>query len=366
MMGQQHDSTRQNAQDVASVPDDAHAQCEIHDQSSSGGDLPHAEGLPSTHGQDESEELKCLDEVTSLFQTRRESELLPPDVAPSEKRDSAGSPSLSPADAKDETSITKTAPLEPPPTAINDLRPGLLHWCLYARVISRTPVREWENFYTKGKLVELFLADAAGSHIRATFFDAAADKFDAMLKTGNEYSFAQGKIKPAFGSNSSTTARFDVTFNEEAVVHALPAGAVPAAPLNITCTTIADLGSLASTVGANVIGILLDVAAMKRLKSKKGKTLIKRDVILAGESVTKVICTLWGQHARDDLGPMIGHPFLVIGAQISDYSGTRSISIGAGATVMITPDLPRAKELSVWFDTIADKSAFLRLQSTAN
>jgi hypothetical protein len=244
-------------------------------------------------------------------------------------------------------------------TRVKDLTPGLQDWCLRARILARGSPRRWENLQTGGRLVELFLVDIIGDVVRATIFNEGVDKFDSVLKSGASYSFAKGRVKPAFHSPS----RFELVFNEDTEVIELPDGAFSGLPALIPCKQIADLATLPKHSITSVFVVVLKVGASKRVKTKNGDEIFKRELLVADDSRVKIICTVWGFQVKLATSDFESQPLLIHDAQVSDFNGTRSLSVGSRSTLMLHPALPRSGVLVAWAASIADATVLSDLKT---
>jgi hypothetical protein len=93
-------------------------------------------------------------------------------------------------------------------TWISELSSSEPGWVIRARVISKSPVKQWNNAKSKGCFFHVTLKDSSYTTIRATFFKKAVDQFHGILEVGNLYFFSKGLVKmanPKFNSCQSNT-----------------------------------------------------------------------------------------------------------------------------------------------------------------
>lgn len=82
------------------------------------------------------------------------------------------------------------------PTLISELAASKPGWNIHARVLSKSPVKKWNNSNGQGSFFSITLKDIS-STIRATFFKQAVDQFYGQLDVGKVYSFSKGLVKMA-------------------------------------------------------------------------------------------------------------------------------------------------------------------------
>lgn len=83
------------------------------------------------------------------------------------------------------------------PTLISALTPSTPNFTIHARVLTKSPVKDWSNSKGNGSFFSVILEDAFKTTIRATFFQKAVDKFHGKLEVDKSYSFSKGRVKLA-------------------------------------------------------------------------------------------------------------------------------------------------------------------------
>ncbi|EGZ27327.1 hypothetical protein PHYSODRAFT_376071, partial [Phytophthora sojae] len=68
-------------------------------------------------------------------------------------------------------------------------------WAFVCRVLSRSPIREYTNLRGGGRLIEIYVGDAAGDTIRITLFNEAVTAFYDVVSPGSTCYFSAGRIK---------------------------------------------------------------------------------------------------------------------------------------------------------------------------
>jgi hypothetical protein len=210
----------------------------------------------------------------------------------------------------------------------------------------------------------MFLVDKKGDVIRATLFNEAVTEFTDATDPGSSCCLSGGKIKFDITTNVPKAKReSQLSFGANAKVRSISGDDLANVTPNVLFTRFSELIDLPAKALVNVIGILLQVTPTKRVMSAQGKSLHKRELVLADDSEVRLFCTMWGNNARDEFDTFEGGPILIKNGQIDDYMGTRSISVGISSLFMIDPVLPRANELSDWFAESVGHDSFPIAQS---
>ncbi|OWZ23121.1 DAN Replication protein [Phytophthora megakarya] len=130
-----------------------------------------------------------------------------------------------------------------------------------------------------------------------------------------------------------------------------------AAPI-LGFVSLAQVKKLPDKSRIAVIGIVRAVGGLKKFSSKEGRAIEKREFALVDDSNTKVFCTLWGQVARDFEAAKIGRVYALLAVSISDYSGSRSLNLNGGASILPHPAISRSDDLNTWYTTVQPDHAF--------
>jgi hypothetical protein len=107
-----------------------------------------------------------------------------------------------------------------------------------------------------------------------------------------------------------------------------------------------------------VSGVVHAVGTVKRTATAKGNTVDRCEFALVDDSATKAFCTCWGRAAHLFGESAKGRALLVIGAQVSDHNGSRSLNIGFGATILLDVDVAKTRDLGAWYAALTPDFAF--------
>ncbi|OWZ17906.1 DAN Replication protein, partial [Phytophthora megakarya] len=227
-------------------------------------------------------------------------------------------------------------------------------WAFVAFVIAANPVRKWKTWQGAGSLQELYVADTRHGCTRATLFGEAIDLFSAIATPGTTCYFEGGRIKQSFGSKKEIELSFGSGSNIR------PATTLSVAP-SLSVVGVKEWASLPVDSVATAIGVVHRVGALKRIVTKKGKSTEKRDLLLVDNSDMSLVCTTWGQLARDDGSIGEGAVVVIKNATLSDYNNLRTASIGVGSSLLYDPAIAQAEVLRNWYEGLPANHSFTPL-----
>ena len=240
---------------------------------------------------------------------------------------------------------------------ISAITPFVSKWTIKARVAAKA-VRTYKNAKGDGKLATFDFVDSLGDDIRATAFNAAADKFNAMLTEGGIYTVSKCQVKIANKQYNTCKHQYELTLNEttditpcenDTSIQEVSANIVP----------ISNISSLAEKTTVDVFGITQAIGQLSMVKTKNGDT-ARRNITICDSSQKQIDVTFWGDSASnlsEDKVP-IGTPLLVKGARVSDYNG-KTLS---GSSCFISPNIAELSKLIKWYES-AKSSNNLNVES---
>lgn len=241
---------------------------------------------------------------------------------------------------------------QPQCVPIQALNPYRQRWCIRARLVKKSPKKEWTNQKGSGTLFSIDLLDESGE-IRATAFTEQVIKFYDMLVEGKVYYFKGGRIRPANRKFTTIKHEYELSFDSTTEIWEAQVSDSEVPRQTFTFVPIKNIETLTPDSSLDIIAVVMDISPTATIQSKaKGTDMTKRDVVLMDETAVKISCTLWGADAEkfETNGGALGAILAIKSARISDYSG-RSLSVSFNSTMMINPDIPEAHRLSGWYNT---------------
>jgi replication factor A1 len=224
-------------------------------------------------------------------------------------------------------------------------------WAIRVRVISKTPIRTWNNERGTGQLFGMLLSDESGE-IRCTCFQGAVDKFYDVIQTGKAYTIAQGQVRPA-NKQFNPNSQFELTLDQSSVVELCDASVAGRSSPKASFIRISDLETTPPNALVNVIGVVKSVGEITKVVIKKtNDEMEKRDVQITDDSGKTVQLTLWD--SRVSLVSEADVKAITIltatNVRVSDFGG-RSLKCAAASLIELNIDHPRVAELRRWWQS---------------
>ncbi|VFQ87507.1 unnamed protein product [Cuscuta campestris] len=230
-------------------------------------------------------------------------------------------------------------------------------WTIKVCVTNKGNMRFYKNARGEGCVFNVELTDQDGTQIQATMFNEAAKKFYDKFELGKMYYISKGTLKVANKQFKTVQNDYEMTLNDYSIVEEAsdePAF-VPETKFNFI--PIDELGPYVNSRElVDVIGVVQSVSPTMSIRRKSNNEMIpKRDITIADETKKTVVVSLWGDLAtnvgQELLDTAYTSPVVAIKSlKVGDFQGV-SLSALSKSTVLVNPDLPKAKDLRSWFDT---------------
>lgn len=224
-------------------------------------------------------------------------------------------------------------------------------YVLIGKLVSRSEKRKWKNIKASGELLEIYMVDENGDIIKGVLFNDTLEKYDKFIKPGNTYSFTGWRVKTCNPQYSND--KYELTFDNRTVISDVPYDLLHRG-INITMVKLNALSSYEPNMRISTVGVIIEVEASKQIMTSKNLRTIKRDILIADDTMTKIGCTLWGDRARDDITSYLGKSVLVKDAEISDYNNSRSLNLKFSSLTLFDPSVPEALDLEKWYQENKD------------
>lgn len=236
-------------------------------------------------------------------------------------------------------------------------------WTIKARVTNRAAVRVFKKGSGDGKVFHVELLDAMGGEIRASFFNQAVDKYEAMLEKGKCFTFSRGSIKVANKQYNSLSHKYELTFDKDAVVELAQDDASIEA-IKFSFVNLKAVGARTLPTAVDLCGVIASFKPIQSVNSKEGVELVKREIILADDTATGMSVTLWGDRAKQDDSVFDGNPVVVLkSVLVKEWKESRAGSLLQDGALMFKPKMPEAERVQQWW-TQGGSSQELTLLST--
>jgi len=222
-------------------------------------------------------------------------------------------------------------------------------WTIKARVTAKGQTRTFSKGSNAGKVFSVDLLDKEGGEIRASFFNAAADKFETLMEIGKCFVFSRGSVKIANRQYNPCNHRYELTFDKDAIVaQCSDHGEIKAFQFSFT-----DMRSLQKkTLPAKVdlCGVISSFKPAYSFTSKDGKELVKREITITDDTATSVDLTLWGDRAKMEDSKFDGKVLLAVkGVLVKEWNGGLGGSLLQDGALIFNHDGPEAQRIQKWW-----------------
>ncbi|XP_065346142.1 replication protein A 70 kDa DNA-binding subunit [Cloeon dipterum] len=239
---------------------------------------------------------------------------------------------------------------------IMSINPFQNKWVIKARVMSKPPIKHYENQRGPGKLFSLEIKDSSGE-IRATAFNEEVDKFYDHIKEGKVYLIGNCTVKTANKKFSNLKHDYELTFNRDTFVNEIEDdSSLPV--MEFQNVTIESLKNLAVDTIVDIVAVCQATSDCQTLMSRATqKELKKRDITLVDDSKHAITLTLWGEQAQNFDGST--NPVVAIrNALVKEFQGSKSLSTGHSAVMAINPDIQISHHLKGWYENYGYSMTF--------
>ncbi|CAE8588665.1 unnamed protein product, partial [Polarella glacialis] len=220
-------------------------------------------------------------------------------------------------------------------------------WRIKARVLTKSDVRRFTNARGEGQLLKVDLADKSGE-MSATFFGKAVDKFGAMLRPGQVYTFSKGVVKAA-------NRKFDkgdhvLTFEEHAEIEPIiDDEEIPG--MTYDFKALSEVDQLPIDTLLDVRAVICSVEEPFTFTAKTSqREMTKRTLGLwdaSGDNGDLTVdLTLWGERALGQFEA--GTVIFAKSARVGEYQQQKNLS--SPVQMEISPDRDDAFALKALFD----------------
>jgi len=260
-------------------------------------------------------------------------------------------------DSTFDASVPKRCPpdgIDASPThQVMDLNPYINRYKLKVRVSGKSPVKNITNSRFQGSVQNCIMSDESGS-IKVNAWDSNGREDTKQLdklEVGKTYMLEGLQVKPVHNTAYNTTGHnYELTWCQNTVV----SGPITDNPVQekYKFVTISSLASVSANTVVDVVGWVREIGELNEFRSRAEKDLKKREIVLADNSNggSSINLVLWGTQAEKffDFDSIIA----LKGAQVKEFNGQKSISIGFSGSYEVSPNIPEVVELEKWADSL--------------
>jgi len=238
---------------------------------------------------------------------------------------------------------------------IAEISPYMNKWTVKARIASRSQLRSFQRKGggAEGKVFHVEIVDAGGGEIRASFFDKAAVGHYELLQVGKVFTFSSkgAQVKIANRQYNTTNSRYELTFDKGAEIME-SSGEIAPVPVVFAFTDLRAVQALrALPCRVDVVGVVKEFRPVGTVRTKEGKELAKRDIIIADDTSSSMKVTLWSKIAERPDTDFEGTPTIALkGVLLKEWNGGRDGSLGDSSVILLNPEgLPEAARIQQWW-----------------
>ena len=164
------------------------------------------------------------------------------------------------------------------------LTPYINSWVLKAKIVFKSPMKEYNTARGSGKLFSVTLKDHTGE-IRGTFFNDVAGNFYDQLEIEKTYIITGGRIKMANKTYSSINNDYEITFDNTTRFD-LTEDDASIGGLTYNFVKLIDIETTKNS-SVDVAAIILSFDPVTDIQTRNGST-VKRKLIVVDESGIKI------------------------------------------------------------------------------
>lgn len=225
-------------------------------------------------------------------------------------------------------------------------------WTLRAKVTQKGQLRTFARRSGSGgdgKVFSVEITDGPGCEIKASFFDASADKYHELLQVGKVYTFTRGTVKVANRQYNSTKHRYEINFDRGAEIVETDAD-IDVGESSYDFVDLKQAQSRTLPARVDLCGIVTSYTPLTTLNSKDGRELIKRDITIADDTQMCMRITLWGDKGKMPDSQLDGNPVIALKhIVLKEWNGGRDGGSIEQTTLAFTPELPEAQRVVSWW-----------------
>ena len=243
------------------------------------------------------------------------------------------------------------------------------NWTVKARVTSKSQMRTFSNDRGSGKVFSVDLLDKDGGEIKASFFNASADKFYPEIEAGKIYTFSKGNVKVANKRYSTSKHNYEINFDAEAVITVSPDDDKSIETVKFSFTKIREISTKNVPCTIDLIGVVKDFRPIGKIVPKNGgEELTRRSITLVDDSECAIEVTLWQDSAtKIDEEVFARKPIIAIkGVSVKEYNGSRTCgTLQQSMIELVTETTEFGKEVYSWWSSNPNISDFHNLSAAS-
>mmetsp|Transcript_6081 Transcript_6081/g.14108 ORF Transcript_6081/g.14108 Transcript_6081/m.14108 type:complete len:598 (+) Transcript_6081:82-1875(+) len=238
-------------------------------------------------------------------------------------------------------------------------------WTICGRVTLKGPMRSFTRDGRTTSVFDVHLLDESQVEIRASFFGNMADTFYPKLEQGKCYTFSRGNIRVANRQyNRGCTHRYELVFDRDALIEET----ADKASIDTVKYSFVDLhavGQKNMPCTVDLCAVIVSHKPATAFTSKEGKSLVKRELVLADDTCTSLVVAIWGERASQADAAFDGQPIVALkGVTLREWNGSINGSLMEAGAMDMEPKMPEADRLRKWWSADGKTATLTALSNT--
>lgn len=233
---------------------------------------------------------------------------------------------------------------------INEISAYYPKWTIKARITNKTPLRTFRKGTGEGKVFSCDLVDVEGGEIRATFFNESATKFFDFIQVKKCFTFTKGNVKVANRQYNSCNHRYELTFDQGAVICPAEDDNDIGVMSNFVFTDLRAVAEKPLPLRVDLCGVVVSAQPLTSITTRDGRQLVKREIVLADDTASSMDVTFWGESAKIADKHFEGQP--IVGLKkvfVKEWNNGRSGSVLEPEGVVFEPEGKVAERVRQWW-----------------
>ncbi|EIJ88477.1 replication factor A1 [Nematocida parisii] len=227
---------------------------------------------------------------------------------------------------------------------LNPFQP--ITWCIKAKVVSKTSVREYTKDGRAGKVFSIIVTDG-DSKCNIIFFTEFVDAFYDKIQLYKTYEITGGTLKLANKTYNEDIHEYEI-FVDRSFTITQTADAVKVVKMPKAIVKVSQLVNKINEV-VSMLVVITSVGEIETVLRKKDQYAMKKRTLRVGDDSGETApFIVWEDTAAMEFS--MGDILLLEGARITEYQNTPQIGLSRDGIISFNPELPEVFKLKGWYN----------------